>query len=187
VSRGVRAHRPTCHTTFDPEGVQWDFGAAAERPGEWIETNEGMGSAPPGLAVGADGRVRPAIPGMRATLDARPAGGRLRRIHLFSVLDPHTTVRRSRSCVSCHADPDALLTGRGTRRGARAFDAAERRRILRVGRCLKCHEGSEPMYRRFATAVGGLEPGHPAGRRRAPDGGRATAPGGARIPRGTQR
>lgn len=155
---------PTCHTRFDPEGEQWDFGAGRVRSGEWIETHAGMGTAPPSLAIGADGRIRPAIPGMVGTLDARAAGGSLRKIELFSVLDPHNTRKEARTCVDCHTQPDVLIRGTGTRVGARPFNAAERARIAQVGTCLPCHQGEEAFYFDFQATVDRLEPGHPAKR-----------------------
>ncbi|MFN7951722.1 MAG: hypothetical protein U0610_08335 [bacterium] len=50
------------------------------------------------------------------------------------------------------ADPPAPPFS--TRTGARPFDAAEQRRILRVGACLGCHESPSPIYRDFAAALG---------------------------------
>jgi hypothetical protein len=44
--------------------------------------------------------------------------------------------------------------GEGTRVGLRSFDAAEQRRILRVGLCLPCHTGADdPRYADFSSAV----------------------------------
>lgn len=98
---------PDCHTSRDPDGTQWDFGSAAVTPGRWVETGSG-GIAPPALGVGADGRIRPAIPGMIATIDGV---GEVRR---FSLLDPHATRRTARTCVACHRDPTALGLGTGS-------------------------------------------------------------------------
>ncbi len=155
---------PTCHTRFEPGGEQWDFGAGGVRPGAWIETHEGMGSAPPLLAIGADGRIRPAIPGMVGTLDARAAGGPRRRLDFFSVLDPHDTRKESRTCVDCHTRPEIFANGQGTRVGARPLNQAERARVLRVGECLECHPGTEAFYLDYRAALAKLEPGHPSGR-----------------------
>jgi hypothetical protein len=152
---------PTCHTRFDPQGEQWDFGAGRVEPGAWIETHQGVGPAEPGLAIGADGRIRPAIPGMVGTLDARAAGGSRRELKLFSVLDPHNTRREARTCVDCHTRPEVLIRGTGTRVGARPFDASERARIARVGACLECHEGEEAFYFNYRAILPFLEPGHP--------------------------
>ncbi len=152
---------PTCHTRFDPRSEQWDFGTGGVRPGAWIETHRGMGSAPPMLAVGADGRIRPAIPGMVGTVDARAAGGSLRRLDFFSILDPHDTRKESRTCVDCHTRPEVFVNGQGTRVGSRPLSREARARVARVGRCLKCHEGTEPFYLHFRVALEKLEPGHP--------------------------
>ncbi len=103
----------SCHTSFDRARQQWDFGRAALAPGAWTETNHGMGTATPGLAVRADGRIAPAAPGMIATLDARAAGGPLRDLRAVSVFDPHTTATRARDCASCHASSSALGLGAG--------------------------------------------------------------------------
>ncbi|MCC6622517.1 MAG: hypothetical protein IT385_14730 [Deltaproteobacteria bacterium] len=96
----------TCHTTYDPAGVQWDFGAAAERPGRWHEANEGMGVAPPTLGVDARDRIVPTMPGMIGTLAGRP-------LRLHALIVPHTTRREARACTSCHADAIALGLGAG--------------------------------------------------------------------------
>lgn len=98
---------PDCHTTRDPDGTQWDFGSREVTAGRWVE--EGApGVAPPALGVGADGRIRPAIPGMIATIEGV---GEVRR---FSLLDPHATRRAARTCVACHQEPAALGLGTGT-------------------------------------------------------------------------
>lgn len=153
---------PTCHTTFDPSGQQWDFGAGRMAAGAWVETTEGMGSQPPALAVGADGRILPAIPGMVGDIDARRSGGDLRHLHLFSVLDPHSTVKQGRTCRDCHLDRSVYLTGTGTRTGARALTSDERRRVLGVGPCLECHQGDEPWWIYYAALRETLDPRHPA-------------------------
>ncbi|MCG6955914.1 MAG: hypothetical protein LJF04_07975 [Gemmatimonadetes bacterium] len=152
---------PTCHTTFDPSGEQWDFGAGRVAAGAWVETTEGMESRPPGLAVGADGRILPAIPGMVGEIDARPAGGDLRHLHLFSVLDPHSTVKEGRTCRDCHLNADVYLGGIGTRTGARALTPDERRRSSRVGSCLECHKGDEPWWIYYTAITETLDPRHP--------------------------
>lgn len=97
---------PDCHTSRDPDGTQWDFGRGEVTAGRWVETGRG-GVAPPALGVGADGRIRPAIPGMIATIGAI---GEVRR---FALLDPHATRRTSRSCIACHREPAALGLGTG--------------------------------------------------------------------------
>lgn len=101
---------PTCHTSFEEGGTQWDFGTGSEMPGRWHERNEGMSWAPPTLGVNAAGRVVPTMPGMIATL-ADP--GPPRSLRLYAAIVPHTTQREARSCLSCHADSIALGLGEG--------------------------------------------------------------------------
>lgn len=153
---------PTCHTTYDPKGEQWDFGAGRVAKGAWMESTQGMESRPPGLAFGPDGRILPAIPGMVGEIDLRAFGKGVRHLHLFSVLDPHSTVKQGRTCRDCHTHAGIYLTGTGTRVGARAFTAEERRRILDVGSCLKCHRGDEPWWIYYSAIRKSLDPRHPA-------------------------
>ena len=48
--------------------------------------------------------------------------------------------------------------GRGTRRKARSLDAAEQRRVLRVGACLSCHpRSSDAIYADFRRALNKLD------------------------------
>lgn len=104
----------TCHTTYDPARAQWDFGAARETPGTWIERDSGFAWGPPALGVTATGSIVPAAPGMRLELDARPAGGVVARHRLFAPISPHTTGRKARACAGCHASAAALGLGSGT-------------------------------------------------------------------------
>lgn len=103
----------TCHTRFDPSRPQWDFAAAAETPGAWLETSEGFAFAPPALGVRSDREIVPVIPGM--ILDVRHGGGDtpvLRR-RLFAPIEPHTTGKPARTCSGCHRSPAALGLGSG--------------------------------------------------------------------------
>jgi hypothetical protein len=152
---------PTCHTTFDRAGEQWDFGAGTMGPGVWVETTEGVGSEPPKLAMGADARILPATPGMVGEIDARPAGGELRKLHLFSVFDPHSTVKKGRACADCHLDESVYMDGMGTRVGARPLTAADRNRAMAVGPCLECHEANEDWWLDYRAWIRKLDPNHP--------------------------
>ena len=104
----------TCHTTFDAAGKQWDFAKAAETPGRWIETSDGYDARPPAIAVQADGRIAPAMPGMVMDLDATAAGGPKASRRLYSSFDPHSTGKKARTCERCHLSAWALGLGTGT-------------------------------------------------------------------------
>jgi hypothetical protein len=119
----------TCHTRLDREGRQWDFAAAKETEGAWIETSEGYSWAPPLLGVRADGRIVPAVPGMILEIDASAAAGKRSARRLLSPLEPHTTGRKARTCESCHRAPPAPAFEAGTRTGFRGLDASEQRRV----------------------------------------------------------
>jgi hypothetical protein len=126
----------TCHTAFEAGRSQWDFAAAKETPGAWIERSEGFGWAPPLLGVRADGRIVPAIPGMILDIDARGADGALTSRRLLASLEPHTTGKKARTCASCHRALPTPEFEAGTRIGLRPLNASERRRLTsaRIGR-----------------------------------------------------
>ncbi len=179
----------TCHTHFDPNGKQWDFGRGSVTRGAWVDQSEGYDWRAPTLAVDASDRIVPAIPGMVMTLQR--GDERATRHRLYAAIDPHTTRTEARTCDSCHRSPIALGLGAGsleldgdrprfvpekndptspgwsldgwtgldapaapgTRVGLRSLDAAERERVLAVGRCTPCHgRADDAIYRDFAAA-----------------------------------
>ncbi len=104
----------TCHTRYESDGRQWDFARSAETAGRWVETSDGYTARPPALAVRADGRIAPAVPGMVMDLDATAAGGPKGSRRLYSSFDPHSTGKKARACESCHLSSWALGLGTGT-------------------------------------------------------------------------
>lgn len=162
----------SCHTSYTADDRQYDFGVGHVVPGRWVERGANEGLAPPALGVLHD-RIRPAIPGMvgeingRATrrfalLDPHSTQRQARTCvdcHRSSValglgtglLDPATFRFTPTTAVpgfpGLAADGwttlGATTPGEGTRVGARSLNASEQRRILRVGVCLGCHEGTE--------------------------------------------
>ncbi len=104
----------TCHTRYESEGRQWDFATGAETPGRWVESSDGYDARPPALAVRADGRIAPAVPGMVMDLEATAAGGPRTARRLYSSFDPHSTGKKARDCASCHLSSWALGLGTGT-------------------------------------------------------------------------
>ncbi len=102
----------SCHTSFDPARKQWDFAAAAQTAGTWVEISEGFRFGAPALAVRADGTIAPAAPGM--ILDIHAAAGRAPiSARLFAPAEPHTTGKLARTCESCHRSGAALGFGTG--------------------------------------------------------------------------
>lgn len=119
----------TCHTAFEPGSRQWDFGAGRETAGAWRERSEGFAFGPPLLAVRADGRIVPAVPGMILDIEARAVGGLSTSRRLIAALEPHTTGKRARTCESCHRSPPGPGFETGTRVGLRPLSEAERKRV----------------------------------------------------------
>lgn len=100
-----------CHMRYDPDGVQWDHLEQRVTPGRWDEARRLVRNTLPPLGVGADGEVRPFVPGMIFTA-RHPDWEHPRFRRLFAALSPHT-VGPSRSCASCHASAAALGLGAG--------------------------------------------------------------------------
>ena len=115
---------PTCHTSFDPAAEAYDWVDDSNVKGAWKEEPGPFSAGPPALGVrrltgDARGRkdvIETFVPGMILRIDRPPAPGSqpvalFRR--LYARIEPHTTRRETRSCVSCHNDPVALGYGQG--------------------------------------------------------------------------
>jgi hypothetical protein len=145
----------SCHTRFDGAAQAVDGLSGKTVTGDWIERAGKNGFGPPLLALGPRGRIEPFVEGMKLTIAGTRRGTVTRT--LFAPLEPHST-GRARACASCHAPdgPDAAYpaSGETTRVGARLLADDERAKILRVGRCLPCHEKYEDaVYRDFAGSI----------------------------------
>jgi len=113
----------TCHTSFDPKGEAYDVIADADVVGAWTERAGPFVANLPTLGVrlpatpGGRESIDTFVPGMIMTLDrAMNAGAKPDEVfwRLYARAEPHTTRRESRTCESCHNDPEALGYGRGT-------------------------------------------------------------------------
>ena len=137
----------SCHTRLDPDGEGFDHLARGPMRGLWTEVAGANGFGPPLLAIDAAGRIAPFLEGMRLSIEGVGAAPVAR--DLYAPLDPHTT-GRARPCLSCHAPerPDDVYppAGEATRPKARLLDAAERARVLEVGRCARCHGYDAPIW-----------------------------------------
>ncbi len=115
---------PTCHTSFDASADAYDWIDDAEVRGSWKEKAGSFSAGLPTLGIrrapaNAGTRrevVETFVPGMILTIDRNRVPGRPSDIvfrRLYARVEPHTTRREARSCVSCHNDPVALGYGRG--------------------------------------------------------------------------
>jgi quinol-cytochrome oxidoreductase complex cytochrome b subunit len=118
---------PTCHTSFDATSEAYDWVDDSDVRGAWKEKAGAFVADLPTLGVrrrdaangGRPDVIDTFVPGMILTIDrpaepGRPADTLFRR--LYARVEPHTTRREARSCMSCHNDPVALGYGRGALR-----------------------------------------------------------------------
>jgi len=111
-----------CHNSFDnndPAG--YDLLDKKMVTGQWTEyiAEFNWGKPSMGVRVKGDERIiEPAIPGMILTIDHKSFGDTKKDKNSFHRLyapnSPHTTVRKSRSCKSCHNNPEAIGYGKGS-------------------------------------------------------------------------
>ena len=110
-----------CHNTYEKETIGYDMLRKKERRGTWVEyTGDYLAEAP---VLGLKETNKPAgsqkvgifSPGMIMTIEhSLKDSEKHNTFHrLYAPVSGHTTVRESRSCVSCHLDPLALGYGRG--------------------------------------------------------------------------
>ena len=105
-----------CHVKRDMSETHLDKLTLKETPGWWEERRSYIRYETPALGVWKD-RIMPVTPGCQDVVTLVDAQGREERsFYSFTMaaIDPHTTQRQGRSCVSCHATPKALGLGTGT-------------------------------------------------------------------------
>ena len=111
----------TCHTAKDPQTMAYDWIQGTESPGKWKEQGGPFLAEPPTLGIRAtpsdpmtpQGVIESFVPGMVMTLALPGRSGPPEFRRLYARIEPHTTQKGSRSCVSCHNNPVALGYGRG--------------------------------------------------------------------------
>ena len=111
-----------CHNEFDKnEPRAFDLLDKKYGKGQWKEFVAEFSSSIPAMGVreNDEGKhVEPAVPGMILTIDkgsyvGKPLGEEVSFHRLYAPNSPHTTVKSSRDCKSCHANPLALGYGKG--------------------------------------------------------------------------
>ena len=115
----------SCHTAYDRNASGYDLLDDIETTGAWVETARDFRADPPTLGIrttAAGDVVDTFVPGMILTID--PGGSGATSFHrLYARTFAHTITAGSRSCESCHNDPQALGYGRGTLTYERAGEA----------------------------------------------------------------
>lgn len=110
-----------CHNEFDKDELRaFDLLDKKYGKGQWKEFVAEFSSSLPALGVrenSEEKHIEPAIPGMILTIDrgsyTSNAGEDILFHRLYAPNSPHTTVRASRDCKSCHSDAATLGYGMG--------------------------------------------------------------------------
>jgi len=114
----------SCHSTWAPQCVSCHTQLDSE--GKWNEYSGTFLSDLPSLGIQRINNkeiIKTFVPGMIMTLSTKKKNLNNSKIddlindsnfhRLFSPISPHTTQKQSRSCKSCHQNPNALGYGRG--------------------------------------------------------------------------
>jgi hypothetical protein len=112
-----------CHTAWAPRCIacHTSYEKQANGTNKWVEYIDDFGISAPVMGVQKDKskyKIHPAIPGMIMTLDksafkGKKGGSDKNFFRLFSPVSAHTTSSKSRDCLSCHFNPEALGYGKG--------------------------------------------------------------------------
>jgi formate-dependent nitrite reductase cytochrome c552 subunit len=110
-----------CHNEYDIDEPGYNMVLNQEQRGSWVEYVGEYNALPPVLGNRLKGKqmeIIPVIPGMILTIDVQSFDKSLHDSllfhRLFAPAAPHTTMKKGRSCKSCHNDPMALGYGKGT-------------------------------------------------------------------------
>jgi len=109
------SHCIGCHTEYNPNEVGYDLLEKKETKGDWIEHSSNFFAEPPTLGVrviDTKESIETFIPGMIISIDKSNSEKILFK-RLYAPTAAHTIVKESRSCKSCHSNPEAIGYGRG--------------------------------------------------------------------------
>lgn len=117
-----------CHLTYQKSEPQKDWISGKNTLGKWKEARSYLRFAKPSLGLRRDDRIYPLSPCQVffSTLDDAGQfinGESFTNLNL-SAFDPHTTQKKSRTCLDCHSDPKTIGLGEGIlhqRGGERIF------------------------------------------------------------------
>lgn len=105
-----------CHNSYDSHAAGFDMFNKKYVKGSWIEYSGKYIAEAPVLGVNEnDNKIQTYVPGMIMTIDKSAFGKSGKTIfqRLYAPASAHTTVKKSRSCESCHNNPAAIGYGRG--------------------------------------------------------------------------
>ncbi|MBK7030394.1 MAG: DUF4405 domain-containing protein [Bacteroidales bacterium] len=106
-----------CHNSYDSQAFGYGMLNKKSVKGSWVEFTGKYIAEAPVLGVNeTDNKIQTYVPGMIMTID-KSAFSKLKKNifqRLYAPASAHTTVKKSRSCQSCHNNPVALGFGRGS-------------------------------------------------------------------------
>ena len=106
-----------CHLTYRKSESQKDWISGKNTLGKWKEARSFLRFRKPALGFRGDGRIYPLSP-CQIFFSAFDEAGQFMEIESFtnlnlSAFDPHTTQKKSRTCIDCHTDPKSMGLGEG--------------------------------------------------------------------------
>jgi len=103
-----------CHEVYFQNGKQYDWVANKVTKGQWQEFRSFLRFEEPSLGVGYNKKIMPFAPGCQV-IGTIFKNKKIKHFHSLAMAgwDPHSTQKKSRSCISCHFSPTALGLGRG--------------------------------------------------------------------------
>ncbi len=117
-----------CHLTYRKSEQQTDWITKEKSPGRWEETRSYIRFSRPALGIRNNLGVFPISP-CQMFVSVFDRSGEYRKDRSFKVMnlsafDPHTTSKKSRTCLECHEEPKVIGLGDGIlhqKNGKRVF------------------------------------------------------------------
>ena len=104
-----------CHEIYFKDAKQYDWIKHKMTKGKWMELRSYLRYESPTLAVGYNKKIMPAGPGCQVltTIYAKHSVKHAFHSFAYGAWDPHTTQKKSRTCIDCHFNPRTLGLGAG--------------------------------------------------------------------------
>ena len=103
-----------CHEVYFENGKQFDWVERKGTKGQWQELRSFLRFESPSLGIGYNKKIMPFAPGCQV-IGTIFKDKKVEKFHSMAMAgwDPHTTQKKSRTCVDCHFNPASLGLGRG--------------------------------------------------------------------------
>ncbi len=103
-----------CHEIYFENGKQFDWVKRKNTKGQWQELRSFLRFDNPSLGIGYNKKIMPFAPGCQV-IGTIFKDKKVEKFHSIAMAgwNPHTTQKKSRTCVNCHFNPASLGLGRG--------------------------------------------------------------------------